>query len=462
MKIMLILPAPEHLRIRADGDVTKRKMLRFSVGLMTVAALTPGEHEVTICDENVEVLDLEAKVDVVGISFMTALAPRAYELADHFRKRGIITVAGGYYPTFRSEEALGHFDIVVSGEAEGTWPQVLKDIERRQWQRTYRSNPQQDLSAVPVPRRELMEANKQHYITTNAVQTGRGCNHRCSFCSVSAFFGHRHRSRPLDDVLAELRDVPRHFMFVDDNIIADPDYAKQLFRAMVPMKKKWISQCSIEIADDDELLCLAHKAGCRGLFVGIETINEDNLQAVEKQFNDPKGYIRRVRKIRRTGIGVQAGMIVGLDSDDVKVFERTLKFLQKARIDALQLAILTPQPGTLLWDEFESAGRITDYDLSKYDHRHTVIEPARITAQQLQAGADWLYRQFYRLDRIIVRSLRGVFTTGLLAAWLTWRLNLTYRYDNLREGIRGCNPAQNPRTTPDAVSVPRPNTQIAR
>ena len=272
----------------------------------------------------------------------------------------------------------------------------------------------------------------------------RGCNHRCKFCSVSAFFKHQYRTRPLENVLAELRSVPRHFMFVDDNIIADPSYAKKLFRAMTPMKKTWISQCSIEIADDPELLELARSAGCRGLFIGIETISEENLTAMEKKFNDSKGYIRRINTIHKAGIGVQAGVIVGLDSDDTTVFERTLRFLQKAKIDALQLAILTPQPGTALRQEFEKAGRIIDNDWGHYDFRHTVIRPKLMTADQLQNGADWLYRQFYRLDRIIIRTIKAAFTTGLVPAYLIWRLNLTYRYNNKREAIIGCNPVPKP------------------
>lgn len=443
MKILLILPAAEHLRVKSDGYVPKRKMLRFSVlSLTTIAALTSDEHSVQICDENVEAVDFGADVNIVGISFMTGIAPRAYELADHFRKRGIITVAGGYHPTFCIDEALEHFDIVVAGEAEGVWPQVLEDIKKGQFQKVYRSNLQQDLSIVPFPRRDLLSKKKHHYITTNAVQTGRGCNHSCKFCSVSAFFEHCHRSRPLQNVLKELESIPRHFMFVDDNIIADPEYAKKLFHAMMPMNKRWISQCSIEIANDLELLDLAYKAGCRGVFVGIESMSEENLGTMEKQFNDPKGYIQRIRLIHKKGIGVQAGIIVGLDNDDIRVFERMLKFLQNARIDALQLAILTPQPGTALRREFENAARIIDNDWSHYDYRHTVIQPKMMTVEQLQNGADWLYNQFYRLDRIIIRTVRAAFSVGILPAYLMWRLNLTYRYNNKREGIVGYNPAK--------------------
>ena len=441
MKILLVLPAAEHLRV-TDKSVPRRKMLRFSVlSLTTVAALTPQNHDVAICDENVQPLDFGTPCDVVGITFMTALAPRAYEIADEFRRRGKIVVAGGFHSTFRPEEAAEHFDAIVIGEAERLWPRVLEDIERGQPAKFYRATEPPDLAATPIPRRELTAGTSRHYVTTHAVQTGRGCRHACKFCSIAAFARGTHRSRPLDHVLEELKSIPRHFMFVDDNIIGDPDYAKQLFRAMAPMKKRWISQCSLNIADDPELLELARAAGCCGLFVGVETLSQQNLDAVDKGFNDEHGYFRRIAAIQARGIGVQAGMIVGLDADDPTVFQRTLRFLQKARINALQLAILTPQPGTPLYDEFDRAGRIIDRDWAHYDFRHAVIQPARMSAQQLQDGADWLYDQFYRFDRIIVRTIRAVFTIGLLPALLSCRLNLTYRYDNRREGIVGKNPA---------------------
>jgi len=208
--------------------------------------------------------------------------------------------------------------------------------------------------------------------------------------------------------------------------------------------KRWVSQCAIEIADDPELLGLARAAGCRGLFIGIETASEENLAAMDKGFNDPARYHERLAAIRRHGIGVVAGMIVGLDADDPGVFARTLRFLQSQRIDALQLNIMTPLPGTPLFDEMERQGRVTDRDWAHYDFRHCVFTPARMTARQLQGGADWLYAQFYRLDRILVRFVRAIFTVGWLPALLALKLNLTYRYDNRREGIVGRNPAAVP------------------
>jgi radical SAM superfamily enzyme YgiQ (UPF0313 family) len=447
MKILLILPAAEHYRVtHTHPQVPRRAMLRFSLlSLTTVAALTPPEHEVRICDENVEPVDLDVDVDLVGISFMTALAPRAYELAAAFRRRGRITVAGGYHPTLCPADAAAHFDSVVVGNAEGAWEQLLQDVQHGTPQRVYQHGTPCSLAHAPIPRRELTRRTARHYATINAVQTGRGCVHHCTYCSIAAFHQGAYRTRPLEHVLEDVRRVPRNFIFVDDNIIADPAYARALFTALIPLKKRWVSQGSLTIADDPALLELAYDAGCRGLFIGIENLNPENLRAVDKTFNDVNSYHRRIRAIRRQGIGVIAGVIVGMDQDDPTVFETMLRFLQRAHVDAVQVNIMTPLPGTLLYDEFARAGRITDGDWSHYDFRHCVMRPLRMTSDQLQDGADWLYRQFYRLDLILLRALHTLCTCGLLPALLTLKLNLTYRYDNIREHIVGANPAIAPR-----------------
>lgn len=445
MKILLVLPAAAHLRVTAKNrGVPRRTMLRFSIlPLTTVAALTPPGDPVEICDESVCPLNFDGDAEVVGVSFMTAVAPRAYQIAREFRRRGKITVAGGYHPSFRPEEAAHHFDAVVVGEAEGLWPQVLSDITSGCLQRIYRSSALPDLAAAPMPRRELTAPWARHYATCHAVQTGRGCRHGCRFCSVTAFHHQTYRHRPLDQVLAELlRSVPRNFMFIDDNIIADTGYARALFAAMVPLKKRWMSQSSLKIADDPELLTLAKRAGCVGLFVGLESLSAENLAALNKTINNEQDNRLRIRAIHRAGICLQTAVIVGLDHDDVRVFRRTLRFLLRERVDALQLSILTPLPGTPLFDEFTAAGRMRDLDWSHYDFRHVVFDPARLTAAQLQDGADWLYRQFYRLDRIARRTLRVLFMAGPVPAIFCWRLNMTYRYDNRREGIIGRDPAR--------------------
>ena len=416
MKVLLILPAGENVRVTPERPrVPKRAMLRFSVlPLTTVAALTPPEHEVRIVDENVEPLDFDCDCDVVGVTFMTALAPRAYDIAREFQARGRIVVAGGYHATLCPEEAALHFDAIVVGDAEDAWERVLVDIESGRLccsggsasrrgspdscdsalqrstatpARIYRSlNNSLELHA-PIPRRDLLERTARHYVTVNAVQAGRGCRHHCRYCSVTVFHGHQYRHRSASDVLAELQTIPRNFIFVDDNIAADRDYAWELFQAMTPLRKRWVSQCSIEIADDPELLRLMHAAGCCGLFIGIETTSAENLAAMGKQFNHSGQYAQRLAAIRRAGIGIVAGIIVGMDGDDVGVFERTLRFLRRTQIDAIQLNILTPLPGTPLYADMECAGRVTDCDWSHYDYRHVVFQPARMSARRGPTGS---------------------------------------------------------------------------
>lgn len=446
MKILLVVPAGETVRVtRERPQGLPRAMLRFSVlPLEVVAALTPAEHEVRIVDENVEALDFDTACDVVGITFMTALAPRAYELAREFRQRGRTVIGGGYHPTFCPGEAAGHFDAIVIGDAEGVWPRVLTDLQAGRLRPVYGPAAGDGAAALadpvlhtPIPRRELLARTARYYVTINAVQTSRGCRHGCRYCSITAFHHHAQRHRPVADVLADLQTIPRDFIFVDDNIAADRAYARELFAAMVPLRKRWVSQCSIEVADDAELLGLMRAAGCHGLFVGIETTNAANLATVGKQFNNSTSYPERIRRIHHADIGIVAGIILGLEHDAPGVFAGTLRFLQQMHIEAVQVNILTPLPGTPLFADMERGGRVTDRDWSHYDFRHVVFRPAGMAAEELQAGADWVYAQFYRLDRILWRFVRGLFTRPWVLAGLGLKLGLTYRYDNKREGIVG-------------------------
>lgn len=448
MKILLVLPANHGLRVTHEyPEVPRRKMLRFSLlPLTTVAALTPAEHEVTICDENVQPIDFDCDVDLVGVSLMTALAPRAYEIAAEFRKRSKTVVAGGYHPTFLPHEAALHFDAVVVGDAEEIWPQLLQDITNGSLKKVYRHAAPPALDRSPLPRRELLASTAKHYATTDAVQTGRGCLHQCRYCSVTAFHNGGYRHRQVDRVIEELKGVGRDFIFVDDNIIADPEYAAELFRKMMPLRKRWVSQASITLADDPELLQLARKAGCHGLFIGLESISPDNLTQVGKEFNDVPTYAKRIKLIRKAGIGVIAGIIVGMDHDTKGVFEATHRFLKQTGIDAIQVNILTPLPGTLLFQDMEGEGRIIDKRWERYDYRHVVFQPSMMTTGELQNGADWLYHKFYRLDQILTRTVKAFFTLGPHQALLSYKLNMTYHYDNVREKIIGQNPAK-PRST---------------
>ena len=444
MKVLIILPAGDLYRItKAKPKVPKRKLLRFSIlPLLIVASLTPSEYEVDICDENVEPFDTDNDADIIGISFMTTLVPRAFEIAKQMKDKGKTVIAGGYYPTLCPEETSKYFDSVIVGDAENLWQKALDDLQKNELKKIYRHKEFLKPKKIPVPKRELLTKTSKYYATINAVQTGRGCIHQCKYCSITAFYNGKYEARPIDEVIQELKDISGDFIFVDDNIVSNADYAKELFSRMIGLNKRWVSQCSLKIADDDELLLLAQKAGCIGLFIGIETLNYNNLCKVGKGINTEYDLLTRVRKIHRAGIGIVAGIIVGMDEDTVDVFETMLNFLQKSNIGIIQVNIMTPLPGTPLYNEMDHSGRIIDNDLRHYDFRHVVIQPAQMRPDELQNGADWLYNQFYRLDRIIIRTVKSIFSIGLKGALLVFKLNLTYRYDNHREKIVGYNPAR--------------------
>ena len=448
MKVHLIAPAKEHVRVTREGEKpVNSKMFRFSLlSLLSVAACTPDDIEITITDEQVEPVIFDEPFDLVGITFMTALASRAYELASEYRKRGVPVVFGGYHTSLHAKEALRHCDAVCIGEAESTWPRLIDDYTSGRIERVYQSNTPADLSTLKWPRHDLIK--KRHYITVNAVQAGRGCPNSCEFCSVAAFFHNRYRHRPVRDVIAEISSLKeKFFVFVDDNITAEPEYAKELFRRLEPLKKRWISQASITAADDDELIRLAARSGCKGLFVGIETLSEKNLNSLNKGFNDTNSYLHSIDRMRDNGIGVEAGIIFGMDDDDVGVFERTLDFCERAKIDAVQASILTPLPGTALYERYRAQDRIIDTDWSHYDYRHVVFKPRLMAPEQLQDGADWFIQQFYGTGSIAKRAMKAAFQLGPLGSLLfALPLNIAYHTGSRKWVGTGRNPARD--TTP--------------
>ena len=446
MKILLVTPCIDKYLLRPGEKSKEVKLFRFSMlSVLTVAACTPAVHEVKIIDEHIETVDFDGDADVVGISFMTAHAPRAYQLAAEFRRKGKTVVFGGFHPTFRTAEALEHCDAVVIGEAENAWPQVLRDIENNTLQRVYRSRLPVDLSTLrPVPRQLL---KKNGYITVNTVQATRGCNNACEFCSVSPFYGRKQRFRPVDQVVEELQTIPGKFvMFIDDNITGDAAYAKQLFRAMIPLRKKWISQASLKIAEDGQLVRLAARSGCCGLFVGLESINSRSLQEVEKGFNRTERYAESIKILQGAGIGIETGIIFGFDHDRVSVFERTLEFLLKHNIDAIQVSALTPLPGTRLYEKMLKEQRIIDRHWEHYDYRHVVFRPRNMKPDQLQNGVDWIIGEFYSGRNIARRVFNNFGKPNLFRnLFVTLPINIGYHRDARRWDIRGQLPTAAPR-----------------
>jgi len=402
MKLLLV--SPGWPRGRLWGELG----FKFpSLSLAAIAAVTPPHWEVALCDENIEPLDPNWPADLVAITAMTPQAPRAYEIAALFRARGKKVVMGGFHASNLPDEAAGHVDAVLVGEAETVWPQLAADAERQALRHIYRPTGLIDMATIPMARREIFKGKK--YLFTNTLQTTRGCPFDCEFCSVTAFYGRKYRERPVDDVLAELatlRADNSFAFFVDDNLVADRRYALPLFRGMKGMGFKWLSHAPIDFARDRELMQAAGDAGCVGMFVGFESLNEEALKAMGKVTNRVRSYLDDAGAFRDHGIGILGSFVLGLDSDTPAVFEPILRFCEEARLEAAIFPILTPYPGTAVRKRLEAQGRITSNDWRDYDMGHVNYAPANMTAAQLQAGHDWLNRSFYSFSSMYRRIFK--------------------------------------------------------
>lgn len=400
MKILLISPDLQGSIFR----YSRREVRYFSFPRLTLpllAALTPAEHSVRLVDESVEDIDFHAEADLVGISLLTFLAPRGYEIADRFRQRGTKVVLGGMHASALPEEALLHADSVVIGEAEEIWPSLLEDFQRGELKRIYRNERRPCLEGLPRPRLDLLK--REGYLNANCVQATRGCPFGCDFCSVTDFFGNSYRLRPVEEVVAEVASLAGDFIFVDDNIAGSRAYAKELFSALIPLGKKWGSQCNLALAEDSELLDLAARSGCTHMFMGIETISQANLNGLRKSFNRTSKYEDYLARFHDQGIVINAGMIFGMDEDDDSVFPTTVEFLEKNRVELTLFNILTPLPGTRLYEQLEREDRIIDRDWTHYDGRHVVFRPKRMSPETLRDGFFWAFHQLYSWRSIFTR-----------------------------------------------------------
>ena len=415
MKLELIAPATQ------ENNGKQKKTLCPPLGLAMVAALTPPEVEVSLTDENVTFIDFQKEIDLVGITTSTLTAQRAYGIADTFRAKGVKVVLGGIHPSMLPEEASQHADAVVVGEAEGIWPNLLEDFKANNLQRVYRQPERPSLLSLPIPRRDLFAEGA--YLVRQTISTTRGCPYSCSFCSVTSFFGHTYRYRPVEEILKEIETFNKRklIVFVDDNIVGNPKFAKELFRALVPYRIKWVGQASVTIARDDELLKLAAASGCIDLFIGFESISPANLAAAGKKTNIVDEYENVVRKVHSHAIAIHGFFIFGFDEDDEDIFRRTVRFAQKMRLESAQFDFLTPYPGTALCESMDKAGRILTKDWSQYGH-NLVFEPKSMSREVLQNGHDWVWREFYSIPSIWRRI--GVARRNLATLWA---VNLYYR-----------------------------------
>ena len=434
----ITLISPRGPLYRHNGGIWKKSLRYAPLTLTTLAALIPDElnAEVTLVDEGIEEVDTDLNADLVGISAITGTAPRAYEIAEEFRSQDVPVVMGGVHPTLRPEEAMAHADSVVTGYAEETWPQLLHDFTNGGMQRRYDQDPDLDLSGSPRPRRDLLPEGR--FTTPHTIEATRGCQHRCDFCVVPSAWGSP-MQKPVAAVIGDIRQMdPDTLVFLDLNLLGDIEYAKELFRALIPLDLQWGGLATTLIAQDDELIDLAARSGCAGLLIGLESLNPDSLAETRKQFNTLEEYRTVVDRLHDAGIAIMGCFVFGFDNDTPAVFEETVEFVNEVGIDLPRYAVLTPFPGTPLFRRLKKQGRIRTEDWTKYDGQHVVYEPEGMSAEALQEGTRQAWEDTYKITSIARRLFRSRTRPMLsIASNLGYRFyaNRLDRYYNCREPV---------------------------
>lgn len=405
MKILLILP---------DGKIHKLKLGSFEKSMreapltMTVlAALVPKElnAEIRIIDESIDTIPENFNADIVGISLITGTANRAYEIADYYRKKKITVVLGGVHVTILPDEAKNHADSIVIGTAEKTWPELLKDFSAGNLKKVYKEDEKSDdqLLSYPIPERSLQKPGK--YMVPNTVMATRGCMHRCEFCTIPSL-GHKYYKRPVEEVIKDIQSFKTNtFAFNDVSLVDDVEYAKELFTALIPLKRRWGGLATTKIVQNPEMVELMTKSGCRYLLIGFESFQKGALKEINKGFNKEKEYKKLMTMLHAHNISVQGCFIFGFDNDDKEIFGKTVQLVNELKIDIPRYSILTPYPGTKLYKRLSEEKRILNYDWSKYDTMNVVFKPENMSPEELYEGYKYAYRETFKFSHIINRSV---------------------------------------------------------
>ena len=399
MKVKMILPA------LTEASSPFFRPIKYSlfppIGLATLAAYLDSNDDARIVDEHVEKLDLNDRPDLVVIQAYITSASRSYQIADHYRKRGVFVALGGLHVTSQPEEAAAHADAIFLGPGEDTWPQFLRDYRAGTPKHVYQSA-KRTLEGAPPVRRDLI---KRHlYLVPNSLVVSRGCPHACDFCYKDAFFqgGRSFYTQTVDAALAEIERLPgRHVYFLDDHLFANPGFAGALFDGMRGMGRLWQAAGTVKSVLAPGLLEKAAACGLRSLFVGFETLNPASLHSQHKIQNAACDYDRAVRRLHDLGIMVNGSFVFGMDDDDASVFGRTVEWALGTGIETATFHILTPYPGTRLYSRLAQQSRILHHNWDLYDTRHCVFRPARLSPDQLEAGYWKAYTDFYRWGSIL-------------------------------------------------------------
>jgi len=422
MKVKMILPALTEAKSPFFRPI--KYSLFPPLGLASLAAYIPPHWEVELVDEHVETLDLDDNPDLVVIQVYITNAYRAYEIADHYRARGVYVCLGGLHVTSSPDEAKKHGDTIFIGPGEDIWPQFLGDWQTCFPQPVYHSH-HRTLEGAPAPRRDLI---KRHlYLVPNSIVVSRGCPHRCDFCYKEAFFkgGKSFYTRTVDSALEEIEALAgKHLYFLDDHLFGNPRFTGELFDGMQGMDRLWQAAGTVQAVLKPDIMEKAVAAGLRSLFIGFETLNHSNLMEQKKYHNlkgsaIPNPYETAIQRLQALGVMVNASFVFGMDHDDETVFERTVEWAIQQGIETATFHILTPYPGTALHQRLAAQGRITSQNWDLYDTRHAVFHPARMKAETLERGYWQAYQDFYKWGSI----LRGA---GAHADWKARLRHLAY------------------------------------
>jgi len=378
-------------------DTDLKTQMSPPLGLYTLLTLTPPGHETRIANENIEKIPFDWPADLVGITVTLDVFPRACEIAEEFRKRGALVVAGGIHVTCDPDASAPHFDAICVGPAERVWATILADADADRLRPVYQDTDGFRGEEIASP--AYGQIDKRKYLYTNVVTTSRGCPCRCDFCYNSCA-NRMYVRRPIDDVIRDIRALrTRHVYFVDDNFIGDPQYTRGLLARVKGLNLKWNAAVTAKILDHLDLLDAMVETGCQSLFIGFESVNNAALAGVHKD-NRSELYGRLADELHKRGVMINASMVFGLDGDGPEVFDNTLAWLVDNKIETLTAHILTPYPGTHLHARMEAAGRITDANLAHYNTAHVVYKPAHIDREALHRGYLQIYRRFYSFSNI--------------------------------------------------------------
>lgn len=425
-KILLIQSTPYDTN---HHPIKKKKLYFIGLAMPLLAALTPPDWDVEIILETIEEIPFESDADIIGIGGMGHAIVRSLDIAREFKERGKTVILGGYMASLMPEEAKKYCDSVVIGDAENVWNSVLEDYESGELKPYY----QDDLLelSTPLPRFDLiLKKNIGDFLP---VQAGRGCPNSCSFCSVACLYKNRYIRREITEVMRDIRQIKdlgfNKFLLLDDNILSDRDYMVNLCREIKKLDMKWLSQCSIDIGKDDELLRLVADSGCIALSFGIESITQESLEYMNKSWARVDQYSGLINNIQKHGIDISTEMVVGADGDTLESIAQTANFIKKNKIVVPRFYILTPIPGTVFYDELREQGRIYKDDIYDYNGTEAVHIPKNMTPEELTAAYWKLYNEVFSYHSILSRTIfRKDFFKGVNKYLFYLGVNLYYRH----------------------------------